>query len=142
MITTDIETQNTSLSSGITPSTVVPAARNTGRKRDTAALITASKGVCPAAWSASISSIKTIAFLHHHSGQAHGSEKSDEAERLARDRKAEGHADHGKRNDKHDEELKSPTRINAMINAAGTTPGTNEACASRALLYSPSHSMV
>jgi len=58
MITTDIETQNTSVSNGITPSTVVPAARNTGRKRETAALITASKGVCPAFWSASISSIK------------------------------------------------------------------------------------
>ena len=36
MITTDIETQNTSRSSGITPSTVVPAADNTGRKRDIA----------------------------------------------------------------------------------------------------------
>jgi Carbohydrate phosphorylase len=53
MITTDIEIQNTSLSSGITPSTVVPAASNTGRKRETAALITASKGACPAVSSAS-----------------------------------------------------------------------------------------
>ncbi len=49
MITTDIETQNTSVNNGITPNTVVPAASNTGRKRDTAALITASKGAWPAA---------------------------------------------------------------------------------------------
>jgi len=45
IITTDIETQNTSVSRGITPSTVVPAASNTGRKRETAALTTALKGV-------------------------------------------------------------------------------------------------
>jgi len=45
VIATAIETQKTSLRSGITPKTVVPAASKTGRKRDTAAFITASKGL-------------------------------------------------------------------------------------------------
>ena len=146
MIVTANPTQKTSGSSGMTPSTVVAAARNTGRRRDSAASTTESKGALPAARLALTSSSSTMAFLTIMPARlmAPSNATKPNGVRVASRPAVMPTMENGMVSmmiAAGRMALNRPTMISSMMPTAGTTPGSSEACDFAEVSNSPPHTI-